>query len=221
MNDTDHEVIGDSCRQTIGVEGDNSCPELVTHIHCRNCPEFAKIGRALLFRQTPVHYSEQWSQVLAGQSDTAESIQQESVIVFRIAEQRLAMPVTIVKDVRDQVPVRLIPHRSNERLRGLVNIRGELRLCVSLHAFMGLSPDDNSSPTMHMIMIEKDESNWVFGVDELYGLHHFNADEVQNTPVQAAKTVDPITMGVIKQDEEVIGLVDKNAIFKVFEGSLR
>ena len=34
------------CWNKIGVSGDLSCPELNTHIHCRNCPVFAAAARA-------------------------------------------------------------------------------------------------------------------------------------------------------------------------------
>ncbi len=221
MDDHNRKIKGDFCLKEIGVEGDGSCPELATHIHCRNCPEFARIGRKLLLRRTPEDYADQWTQALAEQRENIVSRRQKSVIVFRVGPQRLAMPITIVKDVQAAVSVRRIPHRSNARLRGFVNIQGDLRLCVSLHAFMELAPDSSPTATPHMIMIASGDENWVFAVDEIYGLRQFDPADVQNTPVQAAKHVDPITKGVIELDDEVIGLINENAIFKVFERSLR
>ena len=42
----------DECWREIGVSGDRTCPELVEHLHCRNCPTHAQIARKLLDRLT-------------------------------------------------------------------------------------------------------------------------------------------------------------------------
>jgi chemotaxis-related protein WspD len=221
MKNADDKIMNIECRLEIGVEGDGSCPKLASYIHCRNCPVFAEFGRELLTRRPPDDYAHQWTQIYAKRKEDTKSQRLSSVIIFRIADQRMAMPVKIVKDVRSDVPVRRIPHRSNDRLRGLVNIQGVLRLCVSIHAFMGLSPDRDESSVNHMIMIEKGTQNWVFAVDELQGLHHIDLDEMQNTPVQAAKALDPITKGLFHWQGEAIGVVDEDAIFSIFARSLR
>ena len=43
-------------------------------------------------------------------------------------------------------PVHRIPHRSNDILIGLVNLRGQLQLCISLHGLLGVDVLDASLP---------------------------------------------------------------------------
>src|SRR6185436_17733771 len=77
------------CWRAIGVSGDGICPELVTHVHCRNCPVFTRAGRSLLERAAPAGYRDEWTRLLAQVKPAAAS--ERSVLVFRLAEEWLAV----------------------------------------------------------------------------------------------------------------------------------
>ena len=55
----------DDCWNKIGISGDQSCPELKTFIHCRNCPVFAAAARTFFDRAAPEGYLAEWSRWLA------------------------------------------------------------------------------------------------------------------------------------------------------------
>jgi len=57
----------DDCWNRIGVEGegDHSCIQLKTVIHCRNCPIYSSAGRGLLEREAPPEYLDEWTDILA------------------------------------------------------------------------------------------------------------------------------------------------------------
>src|SRR5262249_44285713 len=94
---SDRPGAGD-CWTTIGVSGDRSCPELNTHIHCRNCPVFAEAARGFFDRRAPEGYLANWSQWLAesapvgshgnrSEPDGEDSLSQGaavSVLIFRL-----------------------------------------------------------------------------------------------------------------------------------------
>ena len=40
----------DDCWNRIGIHGDNSCPLLIEHIHCRNCAVYSAAATRLLDR---------------------------------------------------------------------------------------------------------------------------------------------------------------------------
>src|SRR3954471_24347257 len=70
--------VGD-CWNQIGTSGDGSCPELRTHVHCRNCPVFAAAARAFFDRPAPGGYLGEWPRSLAkseepGGQEAAETI---------------------------------------------------------------------------------------------------------------------------------------------------
>src|SRR5262245_17096595 len=156
-------IIGHDCWNRIGIAGDRSCPELQTHIHCRNCPVFASAARDFFGRSAPTGYLTEWTQWLAGSTDLAcgeadhDVIQGDrdliSVLIFRLGKEWLAFRTQAVAEVTAPRPVHRIPHRSSSILIGLVNLRGQLQLQVSLHGLLGVvnpagspTPSPSSSP---------------------------------------------------------------------------
>jgi chemotaxis-related protein WspD len=134
-------VRGDECWKHIGVVGDGTCPELAAVVHCRNCPVFVAAGMRLFEREPPADYVEEQTRLLA-RKETAESSDTVAVAVFRIGEEWLAFAVDVVVEVCEPRIIHRIPHRSNDRLLGLVNIRGELQLCIGLGSLLGVAPGE-------------------------------------------------------------------------------
>src|SRR5262245_55109050 len=128
------------CWNRIGVRGDRSCPELPKVVHCHNCPVFAAAGRQFLDAPSPQGYLEEWTERLtAALEETATDLQ--SVLIFRLGEEWLALRVQVLVEVTNPRPVRRVPHRAG-LLAGLVNIRGELHLCVRLAQLLGITRPD-------------------------------------------------------------------------------
>ena len=95
------------CWNTIGVRGDRSCPELEKVVHCQNCPVFAAAGRRFLDAPSPPDYLEEWTERLAAPVEEAAA-DLVSVLVFRLADEWLALPVAVLVEVTPPRPV----HRS-------------------------------------------------------------------------------------------------------------
>src|SRR4051812_15879428 len=55
-----------------------------------------------------------------------------SAVIFRLAEESFALPTVIFQEVAEDCVVHSLPHHRGGILIGLVNIRGDLLLCVSL-----------------------------------------------------------------------------------------
>ncbi|MEH2443442.1 chemotaxis protein CheW [Nostoc sp.] len=189
------------CWNFIGIEGDRSCPQLATYTHCRNCPVYSTAGRYLLERSIPEDYRHQWTELLAksrvdenSQISHALRTTQMTVVIFRLQREWLALSAQIFKEISPPSVVHTLPHRSNQILRGLVSIRGELRLCISLSDLLNLEAADTAvqslSPVVYsrMVVLEKAGNTWVFGVDELYGVHRFHRDELQDPPKSLTQT---------------------------------
>src|SRR5262245_26428248 len=109
------------CWNTIGVRGDGSCPELKQHAHCRNCPVYAAAATELL-RAAPAdealedettHFAESKADQNGGAVD--------SVVIFRVANEWLALPTSVVTEVADPRPVHALPHRTGGIVLGVTN----------------------------------------------------------------------------------------------------
>ncbi len=133
----------EQCWNRIGIRGDRTCPELVTYTHCHNCPVFAAAGRRFLDAPSPKGYLEEWT--ARGSRPTTSARGEEcSVIVFRLGEEWLALPVAVLVEVTRMRAIHRIPHRGG-LLAGLANIRGELLLCIRLDLLLGV-PLSQSDP---------------------------------------------------------------------------
>ena len=127
------------CWRHVGVTGDRSCPELKTFIHCRNCPVLSAAARRFFDRPAPAGYLESWREILE-QPEVTVDADARSVLIFRLGTEWLALPTAAVVEVTPLRQVHRLPHRSGPVLAGIVNIRGQLQLCVRLQSTTGHTP---------------------------------------------------------------------------------
>ncbi len=231
------------CWNDIGVSGDSSCPELKTVIHCRNCPIYRGAGRTLLQRDSPEGYVEEWTDILAqdwqqasakAQEKESGLVKQESIsdeliglIIFRVCQEWLALPAWVVKEITHVHTIHTLPHRSNHVFAGIVNIRGEILMCILLRNLLSLSLGDlndkndnlNSVASIvpvvyqRMIVMEIQSNRWVFPVDEILGVYRFSSEQLQDTPVVISKTPDTYTKKILTLEGKNINYLDYELVF--------
>src|SRR5262249_38297188 len=151
MNDPET-LAASRCWTRIGVWGDATCAELPRVGHCRNCEVYAMGGRRLLDRPAPDGYIDSWTELLAGDRATAAGAPAPH-LVFRVGRVWLALRATTLIEVTQPSTIRSVPHRPREILLGLVNIRGELHPCVSLHALIGEKMEHQASKTARFLVV--------------------------------------------------------------------
>jgi len=210
------------CWRAIGVAGDSSCPELAVHVHCRNCPVFTRAGRELLDRAAPAGYREEWAGLLSRVKPAAAD--ESSVLVFRLDGEWLALETVLCAEVAEWRAPHRVAHRPARLLAGIVNIRGELSLCVSLHGVLGLEPDGKSE-RRRLVVVARDGVTWVFGADEVSGVVRFGEADVENTPMSVSEGLAPLTRRVFRweaagQPARRVGLIDAEALFTALRGSI-
>lgn len=207
------------CWHQIGVFGDGTCPELAQVIHCRNCPVYAAGGRGLLEREPPADYLREWTQALAEAKDEDQAEETLSVLIFRLGREWLALPTHVCQEVAEMRPIHTLPHRSGPVLLGLVNIRGQIRLCVSLRELLGVEPaDDSGRTTQHknprcLVVIAAESDHWVLLVDEIHGIQRLHRSAVRDAPVTVAKAAPSLTQGVIDWRDTGVGYLDDALLF--------
>lgn len=207
-----------SCWNNIGVRGDRSCPKLVELGHCRDCATYSQEGRVLLNREAPKEYLREWTSLLAQEREVV-SRDGKSVQVFRLMSEWLALPAHCWMEVIEVRPVRHIPHRSNQVLLGLVSVRGEIHLCVSLNRLLGIEKNEvpeDAEPrrtSRRFCVVRKDNVSWVFPADEMYGLVSYNEKDMETVPSTVAKSFQKFTRGLLTVAGKKIGLLDETRLF--------
>jgi chemotaxis-related protein WspD len=200
------------CWNQIGVSGDSSCEELKTCFHCRNCGVFTNSGRSLFDRGIDNEYKTELTELI---SKEKESIEKGTVAFFgfRLGSEWLVIPTALFIEVSEMKIIRRMPYRPNPILKGLVNIRGELQLCVSLHHVLGLSESDpqdqkdqkdqeaqaHEGARRRLLVVEKDRTRWVFPVDQVLGLLRCMPANLEKTPVTISKSATPHIKAVLRQ----------------------
>jgi chemotaxis-related protein WspD len=208
------------CWNTIGVEGDGSCAQLREVIHCRNCPVYSNAGLQLLERALPPGYRRECTDYFRLQRKPARG-SKISVVIFRVGPEWLALPTQAFQEVAEPRPVHSIPHRRHGLLLGLVNIRGELLLCVSVGRLLGV--DHNTAleklRTYHdrLLVVAWDGKRLVFPADEVHGIHHFHAGEAAPPPPASAKA--GFTQGVFSWQEKLVGWLEPQLLFSALSRS--
>ncbi|MCT7958406.1 chemotaxis protein CheW [Laspinema palackyanum] len=234
----------EKCWNQIGIEGDRSCPELNTVIHCRNCPVYTSAGRSLLERDAPENYRAEWTDLLAQtpstltsdrqtlpqlQRATAEFFDPLSLLIFRLGVEWLALAASTFQEITQPCTIHTLPHRTNEILLGLVNIRGELLPCISLRNLLGLEPPGtypkplngpgNLTRTVYsrMVVVNIQGDIWVFSVDEIEGIHRCDRHLIEEVPAVVSKAPITYTQYIVNWQDKKVNYLDEEFVFSTLK----
>jgi chemotaxis-related protein WspD len=202
------------CWSVIGVSGDRSCVELAKHIHCHNCPVFSATGRELMEVPAPPGYIESWTEFLAG-ARVRSSARSMAALVFRLGDEWLAIDATAVVEIAEVRPARRIAHRTGRALVGLVNIRGQLLLQVTLHHLLHIADPtgthDRTRP--RLVVIQERDVSWVFHADEVLGVQRFASGDLGPVPLTVTHSVARVSKGLLTLGDRRVGHLDSEALF--------
>lgn len=209
----------DDCWNRIGVwsRQETRCPELKRFVHCRNCDRYSSAGRRMLERVVPEDYRAEWTRRFSHKNETAESCN-HSVLLFRLGDEWLGIRSQYVNEITEIRTIHSLPHRENPAVKGLVNIRGELRICISIGSFLQLEKARESYITDHeilerMILVERDEQSFVFPVSEVFGTYRYTDRQVRTPPATVANAKNNFTNGIIAWNDTHVGIIDHELLF--------
>ncbi len=213
------------CWNKIGVRGDASCPELLKYIHCRNCPVYSAAAVELLNCSLPPDYLEEWTRHFAQEKSVADQ-NTRSALIFRIEAEWFALSTRTLSEVSEVKTVHSLPHQRNKIIQGLVNIRGELLICVSLAETLGLqnnaASESKSERISHpyLLVISQEGSRLVFPVDEVSGIHRYSAKAVREVPSTVAGALSTHTKGILHWQGKSVGCLDDQLLFQTLNANL-
>ena len=213
----------DACWQSIGVYGNGACRELQKFVHCRNCPVYSHSALQLLDRPLPAQYRAEWAAHFAREQKLSPPVK-TSAVLFRINAEWLALPTYAFQEVAERRRTHSLPHQRQGMVVGLVNIRGELLICVSLGRLLGLEKTSSRQTIRttydRLLVANWEESRLVFPVDEVHGTHRFEASEVHDPPATVAKSRPSYTHGIFLWQQKPVGLLDPSLLFSALNRSL-
>lgn len=202
----------DACWKKIGIQGDKSCPELPRHSHCRNCPRFSQAAAMLLDRDLPVDHDA--SPVAKADGETRHG-GGESVMVFRLGAEWFALPTLVLDEILRLRPVHTLPHRGHPGLLGLVNVRGELVICVSIAQLL-IGPMAVGEHG-RLVVVRHEGRRLAFPVDEVQHLRNHDTRGLRPVPITLARSASAYTRGLLGWQGMQVGRLDEDLVFAAME----
>lgn len=208
----------DACWKRIGIQGDKSCAELARHSHCRNCDRFAQAAVLLLDRDRPDEDVLPPPAAAPGGIGDLHHGAAESVMVFRLGAEWFALPTHVLDEIIPLRAIHSLPHRRHPALLGLVNVRGELVICLSLaHVLLGAG---GAAEPVRLVVMRHEGRRLAFPVDDVQHARHHDRDRLQPVPVTLARSASAFTRGLLAWQGHQVGRLDEALVFAALERCL-
>jgi len=220
--------VQQACWKTIGVHGDSTCPELSQHVHCRNCGVYSTAAVALFDRESSAEDVTIWTRHFSRPKAVTDSDTQ-SLVIFRLGQEWLALPARTVEEVLDQRTVHGLPHRRGGALLGVVNVRGELVVYVSLSRLLNSEASltaraarsqGGNTTWQRLLVIRRGHVRAVFAADEVHGMHRCDRRDLTDPPATIAKCETTHAAALLTWNERSVGVLDVDRVFAALERSL-
>ncbi|MEO8315407.1 MAG: chemotaxis protein CheW [Pseudomonadota bacterium] len=210
------EEMVNNCWNSIGVHGDSSCKELKQTIHCRNCSVYSRAASKLLDAEPPADYIAHWTEQASRKRDVTERAT-VSVLIFRVGKEWFALQSTSLTEIAGLRRIHSIPNRRNGIVLGLVNIRGELVVCVSLRGILNIeaaATESSGDLSRRMLVIQRDGASTVCPVDEVHGIERFTTSELGNLPSTVSGAAARYTCARLEWSGRSVGVLDERMLFQ-------
>lgn len=155
-----------------------------------------------------------------------DGVARHAALAFRVADEWLALPIGVLREIAGTRPIHSLPHRRNSAVRGVVNIRGTLRIAISIGALLGLdagkagSGSDDGRFTRLLVAAHQGEPV-VFPVDEVEGVLRFGASDWVPVPATVGRASAGLSRGVLSWRGKSVGLLDDDRLFDAVTRSMR
>jgi chemotaxis-related protein WspD len=208
----------DDCWNVIGIHGDRSCPLLVEHIHCRNCPVYAAAATKLLDRYALTRDDQVQTADLQVQTKT------RSIMVFRLGEEWLGLATRCLVEIAPVQPIHSLPHQRSRALLGVANVRGALVACLSLVELLGLDSTSMAAESgrvmPRMLIVAAHGGPVVVPVDEVHGIHAIDELLLDQASSSRGNASARFTRGVLQWNDYSLRLLDEEELLSAINRSL-
>ncbi len=130
----------------------------------------------------------------------------EQLVVFRLAGESYGIDIFRVNEIIRLREITPIP-RTDQHIRGLVNLRGKTIPVVDLHARFSIASNEDTDST-RIIVVESDQGNVGVVVDEVREVITLDPEQIEQTPALVTSVDTEFVRGVAKQNGQLITLLD-------------
>jgi chemotaxis-related protein WspD len=203
------------CWNVIGVAGDRSCAELSAHTHCRNCPTYAAAAATRLDRPIADDAIDIATAYYAAPREV-EDAATASCFVFRLGSEWLALPMALLDEVVVTRPTHSLPHRRGAVKIGVLSVRGDILVHVSLAGLLGI-PDDDGTPVVasghgrgapRVVVLADGRGRLAISVDEVMGIHRYDPVVLRPVPATLGQSMISYASALLAVGDRIVGVLD-------------
>lgn len=213
------------CWKRIGVHGDSSCQVLDEVSHCQYCSVYRSTATFVLDRAAPAEYIDEATRLAASPIIKEDTNYQRS-LVFRIGNEWLALSADVCQEISTINKPHTIPGRRDTFILGLVNVRGELLISVSLERVVGIeaqvkpTADAVARSAERLIVISKDGDRFAFPATEVHGIVRHLPGDLQKLPHTLERSDPHFTSALLNWNEKSVGYLDDELLFATLNRGL-
>jgi len=171
----------------------------------------------LLDREAPPEYLTEWTTLVGAERISAKP-GTRSVVIFRIDAEWLALSTAVLQEVMENYTIRTLPDRRSGIVRGLINVRGELMLCIALEVVLGMENAGARASGDRLLIFGR--GRFAAQVSEVLGVHRYHPEDLRLTPATLRNASSgSYTAGILHwQGKTVACLDDDLLLFAVNKG---
>lgn len=180
--------------------------------------EFAK---KLLDRPARSEYQQMWKELLKREKLAKQEQEEHSILLFSLADHWLGIDTMFLNEVIESRPIHRVPHCRKDLLKGVVNLKGQLKLCISLEYLLGISTEQKEllqqkqTLTYHrMLAISRAKQLWIFCVDSVWGVVNYSTNRLIDPPVNISKSTACYLKGILPWRDKDVALLDEELLFE-------
>lgn len=156
-----------------------------------------------------------------------------SLFVFRLGGEWLGLPAAIVDEVLEPRPIHSLPHRREGLVRGLLNVRGQLTVCVALESLLQIDRERaGGAGTVagaaslagvlgrRLVVLSAQGQQLAFESDEVHGAHRYDPATLGELPGTVALASAAFSTGMLAMGERSVGLLDDGLVLSAIHRRL-
>ena len=171
----------------------------------------------LLKRDAPAGYLEETAAEIAAQK-TALQGNTRGIVLFELAGECLALSLDLVQEVAHDCGFHRLPCKSQNAVAGLVNVRGELLVCISLEQLLGLVPTvlQASAPGRvgQLLVCEHNGLRLAFPVKKVLSIIQYYTEDSFAVPATLGGSKSKLSTALLLWQGRTVGCLDSTLLYE-------
>ncbi len=149
--------------------------------------------------------------------ESTDMLETNQYLAFKLEEEVFAFDISKVREVLEYSQITKVP-QTPDMMKGVINLRGSVVPVIDMRIKFGMGETDITVNTVIIIIeIQIDDDNTMIGalVDSVKEVTDLDGDHIEPPPKIGTKLSTEFIMGMGKQDDQFIIILDIERVFSM------